>query len=255
MILIDPETNCTALNLDQLVENVNVIRKEVDSRIIKPPSYFLIDLMSKMLIGPEERGVELFLIDHIMKYNGEVQIDRSYSHRGKKFVDVKFKPVIPESDILVHQAWLRTGDSLKKGVDRILRNQVIGNPGVDRATYLKEASLPGGDDDDLGINGWMFSLDYQTIYSVALQFEIDVEELQKTRNIFYDPEGLAGAQFGNNIEYLSTYFVFGGIPCQAIRNIQYCVMDPQPITEDDKDQFIIHPDGRTLRQFLEPSKI
>ena len=125
MILIDPETNCTALNLDQLVENVNVIRKEVDSRIIKPPSYFLIDLMSKMLIGPEERGVELFLIYHIIKYNGEVQIDRSYSHRGKKFVDVKFKPVIPESDILVHQAWLRTGDSLKKGVYRILRNQVI----------------------------------------------------------------------------------------------------------------------------------
>ncbi len=40
---------------------------------------------------------------------------------------------------------------------------------------------------------------------------IDTKKLLKTRNVFYDPEGIGGDQ-----EYLKTFIVFGGIPVQCI---------------------------------------
>ncbi|MBT4650925.1 hypothetical protein HOC13_00175 [Candidatus Woesearchaeota archaeon] len=237
MKLRNPGDNYNVLDLDQLVKNVMRIMQNVDSRVIKPESYLYSELMKKHPVKPE-LGLDADLAKFIQRYNGEIQYDENCDE-DVDLVDVRFKPITPRNDTLIHQNWFWTGDVLDKNISQIMSNKVIGSNEEDCPTYLKETYLPCGDDDDLGSCEYGVSMDLQVMHSLSLLFEIDVKELQKTRNIFYDPEGLSGAGFGKNIEYLSTYIIFGGIPCQAIKSIK-C-----PIIQSWQ------PYGGTLMEYLE----
>ena len=233
----NPDDNYNVLDLDQLVENVRRIMQNVDPRVIKPESYLYSELMKKHPVETE-LGLDADLNKFIQRYNGKIQYDGDLDD-VVDLVDVRFKPITPEYDTLIHQNWFWTGSLLDKNLSQIMANKVIGSKDEDCPTYLKETYSPCGDDDDLGSSGFGLSMDLQEMHNFALLFEIDVKELQKTRNIFYDPEGLSGAGFGKNIEYLSTYIIFGGIPCQAIKSIK-C-----PIIQSWQ------PYGGTLMEYLE----
>lgn len=175
--------------------------------LVKPAHMFLSSLSYL------EEGVPAYHDIRLRDYNGRVLLDKPFKDLDGEptgLFDAEFDPVISPLGRLYHQSRAIKG-SLGRLEDFMRSQRVLGCASDKKPTYLKYENTTcefgtGGIDIVRDRNGRERSL--------SLFFEIDSDELKKSRNIFYDPEAL-----GLFEEDRACFLVFGGIPFSAVRGL------------------------------------
>jgi len=183
--------------------------------IVKPSSFIYSQFTNRPWYYTKKRedivhSMNARLLDPLtFDYGGSPDVEIEETH-----YDVAFFPVVPETLELMHTTvyspnglFVNSMHGRKRipAMDKsIKRTGIFGSQDEKIATYLKDISLSEHTD-----CGGHCAPEEK---AVIVDLYIEVQELLKWRNIFYDPETLVGGKE----EFKKTFIVFGGIPNQAI---------------------------------------
>ena len=236
MILIEKYTG-RRINTSELEKMMSNALKEIkDERIVKPKRFKISEIDTNGTLN----GIFIYgcedIDERVESYNGKVLWSRPKFAEGEAAgYDAVFKPITPEVTELVHQAPIYyisgKGTSYVNMSNLFVSNRVIGDPKfriknrlgavIGGPTYLK---MEGTDERDfLGGGNEFYTHEDLTNgqfkpHFAYWDFNISVQDLLKTRTVFYDPEGVDTTH-----EFKRTFMVFGGIPIQAIKNARIVV--------------------------------
>ena len=198
------------IELERLEDKImSLLIGKRNDRIVKPQSFLYSQIDSKEWGYAEEWAEE------IEAYDARLEVGRVLSqHESRVRYDVKFFPMVPSSQ-LFHQTSVIRGR--KTILERLKSRSIYGNRNVAKPTYLKfkgASEVYGtGDSSVVFCEG-----DDKNLYFLEVLFEIDNNELLKTRNVFRDPEGIDLEE-----EAGDTFLVFGGIPYQSIKGVNVSI--------------------------------
>ena len=165
-----------------------------------------------LLSSLDGEGVSASYDRRLRNYNGRVLFDKPLKDLDGEPVgfDAEFDPVVSPLGRLYHQARVIRGSP--ENLENFMRLQrVLGYASDKKPTYLKYENTTC----EFGTGGTDIVVDRKgRDRFLSLFFEIDSDELKKSRNIFYDPEALALSE-----EDRRCFLVFGGIPFGAIRGL------------------------------------
>ena len=238
----DGENNLNEINIKSMEEQLKIIRLSQSNLVYKPSEYNFNILVEEEILY-EEVGFDIGDIMNLHHINGIPQLDRQFENDGG--FNAKFYPIKPKHDSLYHQAWFGSGENLKDIINEVLENKVLGYPNIRHPTEINSPEVPGGYQDMTSDYGIVFSPDYKIVFTSRILFEIDIKRLTKDRSIFYNPEYIGNE---TEIEFQNKFIIFGGIPCQAIKNIRVDLIEPEDI--DDPDTYIIQPSGIPLTDYI-----
>ena len=146
-----------------------------------------------------------------LKYQGITSIDQLTANVAP--YDAVFKPLAKRAipyDTLLHSTFFFDCDYREPpALDHFLEtNGVFGNPDPNKPTYLKSERVL--------LENTLGCYNEERTVACPLHLVIDVNDLLKTRTIFYDPEGIT-----RSAEFKETFLIFGGIPKSSIITAEF----------------------------------
>jgi len=223
MKLIELKKPNRVIDTKDLETKLEQVKRLRDERIVKPESFLYSKTYgTQAFYNFSESERKLLRKKMNIELTGKTEVDND----GIAYEDAIFYPIVPKARILFHTAPVFL-DRSSLSPDSLLKNKVIG--GVDLPIYLKCA---GTIESETGKSDLLCKEDLSKKYWCDINYQIDRDELLKTRSIFYDPTAIKDDCKGS--EWGRSYVVFGGVPCQAILGARFVKGKSYPLSIEEK---------------------